>query len=149
MIAPGSDEFCRFVDYEKGKWREDDISKPAASAFRASNRILSIWHKDRIEQSGSSLSELCIENLSGNGELLLTPDKCKAFDMSTPGFDELSPEVYWRPEGAGPAWEKWKEAHADLETKSGNKGFPKMFRHYLAKISRVAKYPKNHPSADD
>lgn len=96
-------------------------------AFRASNRKLSIFHVERVRKSGSELSDLCLNNLTGAGEAHFRPIDCleAAKVVVPPLFD---PKVYWRPDEVEPDWVTWQVAHANVEAGTGHRNFPQTFR---------------------
>lgn len=128
MTVPTEDWVCRFVD--EGDWNYLE-GRPLHSAFRASNHQLSMWHNERVERTGCVLEDLCIAGLTGVGEAHLQVKDCveAAEDTDSPVF---KPEVYWRPEGAGPEWVQWGNAHIQVESQQGNSSFPQTYRVALA-----------------
>ena len=99
-------------------------------AFRASDRQLSTFHPQRVEEAGYMLRDLRVGRLGGAGEAHLKVETCISLGegIST----EFNPRVYWRPDKIGEAWEDWKEAHAQIESMGGNAGFPTSYRSLLA-----------------
>lgn len=137
MTVPSEDTLCRFID--PGSWSYDD-NRPTASAFTASNRKLSTWHRDRVAQNGSALKDLCFDSLGGFGEALLkTLDFLQAAEEAkSPVFQ---PTVVWRPEEVEEPWLPWQHAHVNIESKAGPSGFPKDYRLLLAMRCEVSRRP--------
>ena len=126
-MVPSGDWLCRFVRYNDWNFEE---SRPWPTAFRASDRQLSVFHVERVEQCGCALQDLCINSLAGAGEAHL-----RAEDYITAGRDispQFNPKVYWRPESVGADWGAWRDAHAQVESEHGNAKFPQTYRVALA-----------------
>jgi hypothetical protein len=138
MTVPPEDTLCRFIG--PGYWSVVD-NRPAASAFKASNRKLSTWHKDRVAQNGSSLEDLCLDYLEGFGEALLkTLDFLQAAEETkSPVF---KPVAVWRPEEVEEPWSRWRGCHVNIESQAGDANFPVSYRVLLAKKSEVSRRPR-------
>jgi hypothetical protein len=118
---------CRFI--EQGEW-DDNLKQPTPGAFRASGRELSSFHVKTVQSLGSELKDLCIDRLESAGEACLQVKACIELCKGiSPVFD---PKVYWRPEKVAPAWQRWKEAHVQIESERGNASFPMTYRSLLA-----------------
>ena len=127
---------CRFIP--PGKW-DDELQQPTPRAFRASDRQLSGFHPKRVEEAGFTLRDLCIEQLSGAGEAHLQVKSCIVLGQGI--SDEFNPKVYWRPDKVAKPWERWKDAHAQIESHSGNTGFPTSYRSLLAENTTCLRPP--------
>ena len=136
-LVPVEDWLCRFI--RPGEWNSV-TNRPLPVAFRASNRRLSGFHVQKVRDSGSSLSDLCIDGLSGAGEAHIQTKAVieAANDDNLEGFE---PNVYWRPDNVELAWEEWTDAHAHIESDSGDRGFPKTYRIALSKCATLVKRP--------
>ncbi|MDO8750818.1 MAG: hypothetical protein Q7K03_06715 [Dehalococcoidia bacterium] len=137
MTVPLEDSLCRFLDPQDWNY-EDDC--PAFTAFRASRRKLSLWHKEKIEAMGDKLDDLCFSTLKGFGHGLLTASDCIEAAQSTPS-PNFSSGVYWRPSAAEAAWGQWRDAHVQVESVAGDQNFPKTYRLELARRCQVVKRP--------
>ena len=137
MTVRLEDSLCRFLDPDL--WNPED-NRPTYMAFRASQRQLSLWHKATIERAGDELDDLCFGALDGFGHGLLTPSDCieAAKHTASPTF---GPNVYWRPSAAEEAWNRWRDAHVQVESTSGDQSFPKSYRLELALRCQVVKPP--------
>ena len=118
---------CRFIT--PGTW-DDEHQQPTPRAFKASDRQLSVFHPQRVEDNGYSLQELCIDQLSGAGEAHLQVKTC--IELGQNISNEFKPNVYWRPCQAASPWVLWKDAHAQIESEGGNADFPASYRSLLA-----------------
>lgn len=137
MPVPANDILCRFLD--PAKWFHDD-DRPAASAFRASKRKLSMWHRDRIVTNGSVLKDLCIDSLDGFGEGLLKTEDI--LDAATHCLSPVfTPNAVWSPDDVEPLWGAWRNAHANIESERGPVNFPDDFRLLLAQTCEVSRRP--------
>jgi hypothetical protein len=138
MTVPSEDTLCRFID--PACWFPDE-NRPTASAFRASDRKLSTWHKDRVAQNGSALENLCLDYLEGFGEALLkTLDFLQAAEETkSPVF---KPIAVWRPEEVKEPWSRWRDCHVNIESPAGPRGFPLDYRLLLAKKCEVSRRPQ-------
>ena len=137
MTVSLEDLLCRFLDPKH--WNEED-DRPFATAFLASSRRLSLWHKERIESKGNKLDDLCLSTLEGFGHGLLTTSDCIEAAESTPS-PNFSPSVHWRPSAAEEAWSQWRDAHVQVESAAGDQNFPKTYRLELALRCQVVKRP--------
>lgn len=137
MTVPLEDTLCRFID--PGRWSYDD-NRPAYTAFTASNRKLTTWHRDRVVQNGSALKDLCFDSLEGFGEALLkTLDFIQAAEeIKSPVF---RPAAIWRPGEVKEPWSAWRDAHVNIEATAGDSSFPKSYRLLLAKRCEVSRHP--------
>jgi len=124
LTVPNDDWLCRFV--KEDDWNYED-RRPFPIAFRASGRKLSLWHVDRVEQTGCPLQDLCINALVGAGEAHLRTGDCidAATDVDSPVFD---PQVFWRPDAVEPDWATWQLAHVHIEAVRGDASFPHTYR---------------------
>lgn len=138
--VPLDADLCRFVPWDK--W-DMDQNLPMASAFRASNRQLSVWEPEAIEDAGDSLTDLCIDGLSGAGHAMLRAEEFIKLGGGAPNID-FSPSVVWRPHHVRDQWAKWAVAHAQVETDRGDKGFPQTYRMLLAQTCRIIKQPERN-----
>ena len=136
LRVPDEDWICRFVPPEE--W-DDDLQEPSPSAFRASDRQLSVFHRKRVEDSGDTLQDLCIEQLNGFGEAHLTVAAC--IELGSGISDRFNPKVYWRPYHVQEAWVRWREAHAQIESSGGDGGFPRSYRVLLARNAVCPRVP--------
>ena len=118
---------CRFIT--PGKW-DEELHQPTPRAFHASERQLSVFHTKSVEEAGFALRDLCIDRLSGAGEAQLQVKTC--IELGQDISDEFSPNVYWRPDKVAEAWERWNEAHGQIESEGGNAAFPTSYRSLLA-----------------
>lgn len=121
------DWICRFIT--PCKW-DDELQQPTPRTFRASDRQLSMFRPIRVEEAGYALRDLCIERLSGAGEAHLQVETC--IELGQGISDEFNPLVYWQPDKVGESWERWKDAHAQIESQGGKAGFPTLYRSLLA-----------------
>ena len=137
LEVPDEDWICRFVAPEE--W-DDVLQEPSPSAFRASDRQLSVFHRQRVEDSGDALQDLCVQQLSGFGEAHLTAATC--IELGQGISDQFAPKVYWRPDHVQEAWSRWKEAHAQVESSGGDRGFPRSYRVLLARNALCPRFPK-------
>lgn len=112
-----------------------------AAAFRASDHKLSVWHKGRVEDRGNTIDDLKTGALDGFGDALLTVGACTTAAGVLPDSSRFDPSVLWRPEEADQERADWSDAHANIESKRGDPGFPRSYRRELAKRC-VAKAPK-------
>ena len=126
-IVSREEWICRFIT--PGKW-DYELQQPTPRAFRASDRQLSVFHPKRVEEAGFSLRDLCIEQLREAGEAYLQVKIC--IELGQGLSDEFNPKVRWRPDKVAKSWEPWKDAHAQIESQSGNAGFPTSYRSLLA-----------------
>ena len=148
MDVPDEDWLCRFV--EQDRWNSQ-AKEPFPTAFSASDRKLSVFHVQRVVESGSALEHLCIERLDGAGQAQLrAADFVEAVaevdvpaNQTTPVFN---PSVVWRPEEIQRAWLQWAEAHAHVESEQGNSNFPFTYRVALVKRSRFLRPPRDEAS---
>ena len=136
-MVPNEDWVWRFVRYDDWNFQED---RPAYTAFSASDRQLSVFHVEKVEQSNSNLQDLCMNSLSGAGEAHLRVDQYMSATNATnsPDFD---PIVYWRPELVGTDWVKWANAHAQVESEQGRRNFPQSYRVALALLATRLRPP--------
>ena len=134
--VPKGDWICHFFASEE--WN-DALMQPFPSAFRASDRELSVFHCKKVEEMGHKLSDLCIERLCGFGEAHLTARMC--IDFGSKISDQFKPNVYWRPEKVSKPWERWKDAHAQIESPGGNASFPQRYRVLLAQNADCPRLP--------
>lgn len=118
---------CRFI--RPGEW-DEDLQQPTPSTFRASNRQLSVFHPERVKELGSALNDLCLGQLADAGEAHLQVGAC--IELGQGISNEFDPKVYWRPDKVHEEWERWKDAHAQVESPGGNAGFPTSYRSLLA-----------------
>ncbi len=121
---------CRFITADN--W-DDVLQQPTPRAFRASDRQLSVFHVQRVQETGDSLQDLCIEQLSGAGEAHLSVSDC--IELGQGISDRFDPRVYWRPEKTSELWERWKDIHSQIESSGGNAGFPVSYRSILAETA--------------
>ena len=128
---------CRFI--LSGQWI-DDLQQSTPSASRASNRQLSVFHPERVEELGSTVRDLCIEQLSGAGEAYLQVKLC--VELAQGISSQFAPKVYWRPDKVHETWECWKDAHAQVESLGGNSGFPMSYRSLLAEKATCLRPPE-------
>lgn len=137
LTVPNDDWVCRLVKGSDWNFQE---GRPLHTAFRASNHRLSMWHVDRVEQTGCVLETLCLAGWAGAGEAHLQVKDCvdAAEDTDSPVF---KPAVYWRPDSAGPNWSQWRDAHVQVESEQGNHSFPHTYRVALALRSTPARPP--------
>lgn len=110
-------------------------------AFKASDRQLSTFHPQRVEEAGYMLRDLRVGRLGGAGEAHLEVETCIRLGQGI--SDEFNPKVYWRPDNAGEAWESWRDAHAQIESMGGNSGFPTSYRSLLAENATCLRPPDN------
>ena len=126
-----SDEewLCRFLILDDGDWDEEK-NEPTPSAFKASRRELSLYHPQKVDELGSSLRDLCFDRLEGAGEAHLQVKTCIELGqcITTP----FNPQVYWRPGKVSEPWERWKDAHVQIESPKGNPKFTFKYRSLLA-----------------
>ena len=134
--VPQDEWICRFI--VKGEW-DDVLEQPTPGAFKASDRELSVFHPDKVEQLGSRLSELCFDGLDGAGEAYLQVETCIRLGQCI--SNEFRPEVYWRPDKVHKEWERWKAAHAQIESPGGKSSFPKSYRSLLAENATCLRLP--------
>lgn len=127
---------CRFITPDK--W-DDELQQPTPRAFRASDHELSVFHPKKVEEAGYSLRDLCIEQLSGAGEAHLQVEAC--VNLDPPISAEFNPKVYWRPDKVADPWKLWQEAHAQIESRGGNSGFPPSYRSLLAENATCLRAP--------
>ncbi len=132
------DWICRFITVDN--W-DHELQQPTPRAFRASDRQLSVFHTKRVEETGDTLQDLCIEQLIGAGEAHLKVSDC--IELGQGISDQFDPQVYWRPEKTREPWERWKEAHAQIESSGGNAGFPTSYRSLLAENATRLGPPAN------
>lgn len=118
---------CRFI--RPGEW-DEDLQQPTPRTFRASNRQLSVFHPERVKELGSALNDLCLGQLADAGEAHLQVGAC--IELGQGISNEFDPKVYWRPDKVHEEWERWKDAHAQVESPGGNAGFPTSYRSLLA-----------------
>ena len=138
MTVPSEDTLCRLIDPRC--WNRDD-NRPAYTAFSASNRKLSTWHRDRVAQNGDNLEDLCFDTLEGFGEALLkTLDFLEAAKDS--GSPDFRPTAVWRPKEVKGPWEPWQDAHVNIESQAGAKDFPPRYRLELAMRCEVPRRPR-------
>lgn len=137
LEVPEEDWICRFVAPEE--W-DDELREPSPSAFRASDRQLSVFHRQRVEDSGDTLQDLCIQQLSGFGEAHLTVAAC--IELGQGISQQFDPKVYWRPDYVQEEWARWKEAHAQVESSGGDRGFPRSYRVLLARNALCPRFPE-------
>ena len=130
------DWICRFII--QGKW-DDELQRPTPRAFRASDCHLSVFHPNRVKDTGDTMQHLCIERLSGAGEAHLQVETCITLGQGI--SDEFNPKVRWRPDKVGEAWEQWENAHAQIESIGGNAGFPTSYRALLAENATCLRPP--------
>ena len=128
---------CRFI--EQDKW-DENLKQPTPSAFRASNRELSLFHPGRVAQLGDNIRDLCFSRLEGAGEAYLQVTTCIQLSkgVKSPVFD---PKVYWRPEKVHTAWRRWADAHVQIESEHGDQKFPMRYRSLLAENARILRPP--------
>lgn len=124
-IVSDDEWLCRFLVLEDGDWDEDN-EEPTPRAFKASNRELSFYHPEKVAGLGSSLRDLCIDRLEGAGEAHLQVKAC--IELGQCISTQFDPKVYWRPEKVREPWERWKEAHAQVESTGGHSDFPLTYR---------------------
>ncbi len=136
--VPPDADLCRFVPWDLWDW---DQNVPMSSAFRASDRQLSVWQPHIVESAGDDIGELCLGNLVGSGHVLLTAQEFVELARGAPS-EVAVPKVVWRPNHVHPLWTKWAAAHAQVETDSGDKGFARTYRLLLAQTCRIAKKPE-------
>ena len=136
-LVPDEDWLCRFI--RPGEWDFEE-NKPLPIAFRASRHQLSVFHVQRVLDSGSSLSDLCIDGLNGAGEAHIQPKTAKeaANEDNLEGFD---PKVHWRPKHVELAWEEWADAHAHIESDSGHRNFPNTYKLKLSELATPIRRP--------
>ena len=127
---------CRIIP--QGKW-DEELKQPTPRAFKASNRQLSVFHPKRVEEGGFTLRDLCLDRLSGAGEAHLQVETCIELGQGISG--EFNPRVYWRPNKVAKQWERWKDAHAQIESPGGNAGFPTSYRSLLAENATCLRPP--------
>ena len=127
---------CRFIAL--GQW-DDKFQQPIPSAFRASDHQLSAFHTKRVEEAGVTLRDLCIEQLSGAGEAHLQVETC--IELGQGISAAFHPKVYWRPEKVAEPWERWKDAHVQIESQGGDAGFPTSYRSLLAENATCIRPP--------
>ena len=118
---------CRFIPSDE--WDEEK-QQPTPRTFRASNRELSVFHRNKVEETGSLLRDLCVDGLSGAGEAYIQTKQ--SIELGQDISDGFSPKVYWRPDKVKKLWLKWQAAHAHIESQGGNGGFPASYRSLLA-----------------
>ena len=135
--VPEGDWICRFIAFDE--WN-DDLQEPTPSAFRASDRQLSVFHCYRVHEMGDALSDLCIEQLCGFGEAHLKVRT--SIELGNGISDQFRPAVYWRPDTVGEAWERWKQAHVQIESPGGDSSFPRKYRVLLARNANCPRLPK-------
>ena len=99
-----------------------------------------MWHIESVEHTGCVLEDLCVFGLMGAGEAHLQVNDCveAAEETDSPVF---KPEVYWRPEGAGDEWARWRSAHVQVESQQGNASFPQTYRVALALRATAVRPP--------
>ena len=137
MTVPSEDTLCRFID--PARWSYDD-DRPSYTAFSASNRKLSTWHRDRVAQNHSTLEDLCFDSLAGFGEAVLrTKDFVRAAEESR--SQNFRPEAAWRPDEVEAQWLPWLNAHVNIESQAGPSSFPKDYRLLLAIRCDVPRRP--------
>ena len=134
-----SDEewICRFIP--PGEW-DEELQQPTPRTFRASNRELSVFHSAKVEDLGYALGDLCIEQLTGAGEAQLQVQAC--IELGQGISDEFDPKVYWRHDKVHRAWQRWRDAHAQIESEGGNSGFPTSYRSLLAENATCLRPPE-------
>lgn len=137
LEVPEEDWICRFVAPEESN---DELQEPSPSAFRASDRQLSLFHRQRVEDSGGTLQDLFIQQLSGFGEAHLTVAAC--IELGQGISQQFDPKVYWRPDHVQEEWARWKEAHAQVESSGGDRGFPRSYRVLLARNALCPRFPE-------
>ena len=137
LEVPDEDWICRFVAPEE--WN-DELQEPSPSAFRASDRQLSVFHRQMVEDSGDTLQDLCIQQLSGSGEAHLIVAAC--IELGQGISQQFDPKVYWRPDYVQEEWARWKEAHAQVESSGGDRGFPRSYRVLLTRNALCLRFPE-------
>ncbi len=85
------------------------------------------------------MRDLCIEELSGMGEAYLQVKAC--IELDQPISDSFNPKIYWRPDKVAMPWERWKDAHAQIESKGGNACFPISYRSLLVENAACLRSP--------
>ena len=137
MTVPLEETLCRFIGPEH--WSRDD-NRPAYTAFTASRKKLSTWHRERVLQNHSTLEDLCFDELEGFGEAMLrAEDFIQAAEESrSPVFQ---PKAAWRPEEVVERWSAWLNAHVNIESEAGPDSFPRDYRLLLAMRCEVPRRP--------
>lgn len=135
--VPEDDWICRFVAPDE--W-DDELKEPTPAAFRASNRQLSVFHRQRVEDAGHTLRDLCIGQLSSLGEAHLRVAVC--IELGRGISDQFDPKMYWRPDHVHETWERWKDSHAQIESSGGDRSFPRTYRVLLARNATCPHLPE-------
>ena len=114
MPVPLGDIVCRFI--RPKDWSTCE-SKPKARSLK--QRVLSVWHEERLEEQGAVLSDLCIDSLSGSGQLRLSvADYLDIADnVASRIEDPIYIQVEWKPDDdfVKEPWRPWRDAHAQVE----------------------------------
>lgn len=138
MTVPAGDLVCRLI---KPEYWNDEEDAPMYQTFTASNRRLTLWHQVKIESSGDSLDDLCVNQFEGFGHAILSVENSvAAAEYALPG-SSLDPRVIWNREGAEGYFSRWADAHTDLVTRGGHKAFLTTYKRELAKRCCVGKRP--------
>ena len=137
LEVPDCDWICRFI--APNEWN-DELQEPIPTAFLASDRQLSVFHhRQSVESIGDTLRNLCIESLSGYGEAHLQVSMCISLGQGI--SDQFNSRVFWQPDKVLKPWEKWRDAHAQIESLAGNTSFPRRYRVLLARNAVCPRFP--------
>lgn len=135
MSVPQADLLCYFIRPGEGRWNARE-NRPHQSAFRARAHQLSVWHLTRLSGLNATPTDLCFGSLEGSGQAHHTAGDYKAFaaEIAECVDEGFSVAVEWRDGDnyANPEWHRWKEAHAQAESKGGEPNFPLKYRVLLA-----------------
>lgn len=140
MPVPADDIVCRFI--RPKEWNRRD-NRPKQSAFRGPG--LSVWHQERLRQSGVPLENLRIEHLAGYGQAHHTAGDYADFASEAAQANDVpfQVQVEWRPddEFVSAPWRQWQYAHVQVEAITGPAHFLLEFRRLLSLKMRCAIAP--------
>lgn len=144
MTVPCDDWLCRFVpDDAEGKWNRK-TNKPTFEAFKANDKVLSLYHHERVKDLDSTLAQVCDGQFKYDGQAHLRAqdylDAVKDFkevDVRRYPKNERKPALQfeivleWNPENVTERCERWKDAHVDARAGNMTGKWPADYRKQL------------------
>ena len=115
-------------------WTMEIGTKKRMNQHQARSRPVDVscplYHPQKVDELGSSLRDLCFDRLEGAGEAHLQVKTC--IELGQCITMPFNPQVYWRPDKVSEPWERWKDAHVQIESPKGNPKFTFKYRSLLA-----------------